>query len=238
MTARMRAAGSYGAPVAQRYEQAPLRVAGQDDAKAAALVAGAAPPRTPARSEPVTETELPGRLTATDRDRLAQLWATARRDHRWGPVAQLLVWWRAGWVRTPEAARLLEVSVVRLEAHAGGAERAGISTVLGWHRRWHAPSLPDWWAGTATPTRTQTKQQLSRARAGRVRAAVAAGASWQTVADAEGVSTRTVFRDLRDTPPRERPRASLSAPGPPGSSGAGRGGPFKGDLDRVGSLKG
>jgi len=90
VTARVGAAAPYGAPVAHRYEPTPLRVAGQHETTAAALVAGAVPPGKPARSEPVTETSLPGRLTATDRDRLAQLWATARRDHQWGPVAQLL----------------------------------------------------------------------------------------------------------------------------------------------------
>ena len=103
----------------------------------------------------------------------------------------------AGWVRTPEAAQQLGTPAARLEEHAPAGELAGVSVVIGWYRRWHARSLPAWWAATNQPTRAETRRRSRAERAERMRAAVGDGGTWQQAADTEGVSIHTVWRDLR-----------------------------------------
>ncbi len=105
----------------------------------------------------------------------------------------------AGWVRTPDAARLLGVGRDRLEELGAAGTGAGVSVVVGWHRRWHARSLTAWWAQAGPVTRTETRRAAAGARAARVRAAVAAGGTVQSAADTEGVHPHTVWRDLRAT---------------------------------------
>ena len=105
----------------------------------------------------------------------------------------------AGWVDTPAAAGQLGVSGERLLAHRVDAERDGVAVMAGWTRRWHGPSLPEWWAQRRVEPRTP-QQVLAEDRQARVRALVAAGATVPRAAGEVGISPSLAYRYLKDSP--------------------------------------
>jgi len=119
------------------------------------------------------------------------------RDHGSDPatVGDLLA--GAGWLDTATAARaVLGVSVARLLEHTARAEADGVAVMAGWARVWHGPSLPGWWVLPRVESRTAARVRRD-ARADRVRALVAGGAT-VPAADAQvGVEKSTDYRDLR-----------------------------------------
>lgn len=108
----------------------------------------------------------------------------------------------AGWVPTADAAGMLGVSTARLEEQAAAATAAEVSAVVGWHRAGTARHCPPGGRTPPPPTTAQVRRAAAQTRAARVRAAVAAGGTRQSVADAEGVHPHTVWRDLRATDDR------------------------------------
>jgi len=104
----------------------------------------------------------------------------------------------AGWVHAATAARaVLGVSMARLLEHTARAEAAGVAVMAGWTRLWHGPSLPGWWAAQRVDARGAARVQRD-ARADRVRALVAAGATVPSAAAQVGVQRSSAYRYLRD----------------------------------------
>jgi len=103
----------------------------------------------------------------------------------------------ARWVDTATAARaVLGVSVARLLAHTIRAEGDGVAVMAGWSRLWHAPSLPGWWTAQRVESRPAARMRRD-ARADRVRALVARGASAAAAAAEVGVEKSSAYRYLR-----------------------------------------
>jgi len=102
-----------------------------------------------------------------------------------------------GWVDTATAARaVLGVSVDRLLGHTGRAEAAGVAVMAGWTRLWHGPSLPGWWAAQRIESCPAARVRRD-ARAERVRALVAGGATAAAAAAEVGVEKSSAYRYLR-----------------------------------------
>jgi len=100
-------------------------------------------------------------------------------------------------VDTATAARaVLGVSVARLLEHTEGAEKDGVVVMAGWTRLWHGPSLPGWWAAKRVDSRPAARVRRD-ARADRVRALVAGGATVAVAAAEVGVSPSSAFRYLQ-----------------------------------------
>jgi len=102
----------------------------------------------------------------------------------------------AGWVDTTAAAVLLGAARKRVLGCAGRAETDGVAVMAGWTRLWHAPSLPGWWAAQQIDPRTAARVRRD-ARAERVRALVAGGATVAGAAAEVGVNQTSVHRYLR-----------------------------------------
>jgi len=119
------------------------------------------------------------------------------RDHGPDPAAVGEPLAGAGWVDTATAARaVLGVSVARLLEHTARAETGGVAVMVGWTRLWHGPSLPGWWAAQRVDSRPAARVRRD-ARADRVRALVAEGATVAAAAAEVGVSPSSAFRYLQ-----------------------------------------
>jgi len=100
----------------------------------------------------------------------------------------------AGWVDTETAARaVLRVSVSRLLEHTALAEADGGAVMVGWTRLWHGPSLSGWWAVQRVDVGTTARVRRD-ARARRVRALVAGGATVVAAAAEVGVEKSSAYR--------------------------------------------
>jgi len=111
----------------------------------------------------------------------------------------------AGWVDTTTAARaVLGVSVPRLLEQTVRAEGDGVAVMVGWTRLWHGRSLPGWWAAQRVDSRPAARVRRD-ARAGRVRALVAGGATAAAAAAEVGVEKSSAYRYLRVGRGEERP---------------------------------
>lgn len=119
------------------------------------------------------------------------------RDHGPGPGTVGDVLGDGGWVGTAAAAAVLGVSANRLLAHRVDADRDGIAVMAGWTRRWHAATLPGWWAQRGVELRTPPAGSATAGAPGSVRLSglVRPG---RRAAAAVGVHPRTVYRYLRD----------------------------------------
>jgi len=121
------------------------------------------------------------------------------RDHGPNPATVGNPLGKAGWVDTATAARaVLGVSVTRLLEHTvrAEAEADGVAAMAGWTRLWHGPSLPGWWAAQRVESRPAALVRRD-ARAERVRARVAGGATAAAAAAEVGVEKSSAYRYLR-----------------------------------------
>jgi len=110
-----------------------------------------------------------------------------------------------GWVDTATAERaVLGVSVARLLEYTARAELDGVWAMVGWTRLSHVPSLPGWWAAQRVDSRPAARVRRD-ARAGRVRALVAGGATAAAAAAEVGVEKSSAYRYLRVGRGEERP---------------------------------
>ncbi len=119
------------------------------------------------------------------------------RDHGPDPVTVGDPLAEEGWVDTATAARaVLGVSVARLLEHTAQAEADGVAVMAGWTRLWHGPSLAGWWAAQRVDARGAARVRRD-ARADRVRALVAGGATVAAAAAEVGVNQTSAYRYLQ-----------------------------------------
>jgi len=102
----------------------------------------------------------------------------------------------AGWVDTAAVAAVLGVARERVLGCAGRAEADGVAVMAGWTRLWHGPSLSGWWAAQQIDPRPAARVRRD-ARAERVRALVAGGATVPVAAAEVGVNQTSAYRYLR-----------------------------------------
>jgi len=125
------------------------------------------------------------------------------RDHGPDPATVGDPLTEAGWVDTATAARaLLGVAATQLLEHTARAEADGVAVMAGWTRRWHGPSLPGWWAAQRVESRAAARVRRD-ARAHRVRALVAGGATVAVAAAEVGVTPSSAYRYLQLRPSRD-----------------------------------
>ena len=147
----------------------------------------------------------PGDLGDVERAALVEMAAAARRSHDWGPLSERLVRLRAWGVPVAALSAVVGVGDSRLRrlcrdhgpdpATVGDplAEADGGAVMVGWTRLWHGPSLSGWWAVQRVDVGTTARVRRD-ARARRVRALVAGGATVVAAAAEVGVEKSSAYR--------------------------------------------
>jgi len=166
----------------------------------------------------------PGKLGDGDRAALVELVALARRSHEWAVLADRLVrLWGWGesrlrrvcrdhgpdpaavgdplagagwWAPRPRGERCSGCRWPGCWSTPSRAEVDGVAVMAGWTRLWHGPSLPGWWAAQRVESRPAARVRRD-ARADRVRALVAGGATVTAAAAQVGVDPSGAYRYLR-----------------------------------------